>query len=90
VRLIKGEGFPALDSGKQINAFLKIGLGDKEIKTEVVDTTGDKVTAYWWEEIYLPINLPCVNVKLVLSFFDEDTIGGDDMFGNLFFLMKDI
>ena len=91
VRLIRGEGFPKLETfSKQIDALAEAHFGKKKIATEVVETEGDNRMCYWKEDLFLPTSLPNLKDKLILKFFDYEKAGSNDFIGQAYFNLAKI
>ena len=86
VRIIKGEGFPKLETfSNQIDALFTASFAGKTVKTSVKGTEGDDRHCSWYEDLYLPVMIPCVGGKLTLQAFDYDKGGANDFIGQVSF-----
>ena len=48
------------------------------------------MSAYWYEDIYIPVTLPCVSGRLILRVWDYDATSEDDIVGTVTFNWHDI
>lgn len=85
VQLLKADNLPIMDDGGTIDAYCLVTFGTAEKKTSV--KVGDKATmsAYWYEEVYIPVMVPCISSRLTITVMDKDSIGKDDLVGSLSF-----
>lgn len=85
IKLIKAENLPVLDSLSQsLDAFCVAKLAGSKIQSSVI--TADKATlsAYWYEELYLPVMEPALTNSLILTFLDRDMMSPkDDLVGSI-------
>lgn len=77
--IIRAEGLPPMDSalfGGKADPYVKVAFGSKKVKTPWIEKT---LEPEWNMGITLPITLPALTGSLLLSIFDHDRIGGDDI-----------
>ncbi|OMJ78297.1 hypothetical protein SteCoe_21930 [Stentor coeruleus] len=81
IHLIKAENLPVMDKGLTIDAYCIVRFASSECKSSTY--TADKATlsAYWYDEILLPVLTPSVSSNVTLTFWDHDNISKDDMVG---------
>ena len=83
VQLVKAENLPIMDKGETVDAYCVARFAGAECKSSTF--TADKATlsAYWYDEMYLPVMVPCVTSSLTLNFWDYDTLSKDDVIGTV-------
>ena len=91
IHFFKGEHLPKLDTrllreGK-MDAYLKTEIGNKKLKTQIVETVKDE--AYWNETMMVPLKLPVMSSGLKVRLLDYDTTG-DEVAGCINFDYKQI
>lgn len=82
---------PRLDAAMigegKMDAFVAMELNGKRLKTKIVTTKNDEAT--WNETFQIPVRIPIMAGKLVLSVWDDDA-SGDERAGTLIFDYKDL
>lgn len=48
------------------------------------------MTCYWYEDLYIPVTLPCVSGRLIIRVWDYDALKEDDIVGTVAFDWHDI
>lgn len=81
IHLVKAENLPVMDKGQTIDAYCVVRFASSECKSSTY--TADKATlsAYWYDEILLPVLTPSVSSNVTLTFWDHDSLTRDDMVG---------
>ena len=86
LQFFKAEGLPQMDDNGTVDAYCVARFGGIEAKTSWI--TADKITmsVAWYEEILLPVVIPSVSSKLMVTVFDYDRLSReDDMVGSFSF-----
>mmetsp|Transcript_18982 Transcript_18982/g.23510 ORF Transcript_18982/g.23510 Transcript_18982/m.23510 type:complete len:157 (-) Transcript_18982:4702-5172(-) len=91
LHVVRGEHLPRLDA-KMIgagcmDALVCAKIGGKEIKTNCITTEHD--AAEWYETLLIPVRMPIMSGKLVLSVMDRDNVT-DEKAGSLIFDFKEL
>jgi len=91
MHIVKGEHLPRLDVamiGKgSMDALVCAKINGKKIKTSCHTTENDEAT--WNETLMIPVRMPIMSGKLLLSVMDRDTVN-DETAGSLIFDFKEL
>ena len=74
ISLLRAEGLPQLDDFGTIDAYCEASFGGARVKSSIVKADKVRYSASWYEELYLPVMLPNVSSKLVISMMDDDPL----------------
>lgn len=86
IQFLKAEHLPKMDRGGTADAYCIAKFSGVEQKTSVITVDECTMSAYWFEEIYLPVMQPCVATKLQVTVLDHDTVAiKDDLIGSISF-----
>ena len=87
IRCVKGEGLPKLDSGSgTCDPYVMAIFSGLKMKTKHQECDSATFSAYWYEDIYIPVTLPNVSGKLLIRLWDWDAgLNSDDIIGGVSF-----
>ena len=83
IQLLKGENLPKMDRTSTLDAYCVVRFAAAECKSSVILADKATLTAYWFEEILIPVLTPCVTSTVTLTFWDHDTLDKDDLVGGI-------
>lgn len=79
-------GLPKMDDHGTVDAYCVARFGGVEGKTSWVTADAGTMSVAWYEEILLPVMVPSVSSKLMVTVFDYDRLSTeDDMVGSFNF-----
>ncbi|OMJ77656.1 hypothetical protein SteCoe_22695 [Stentor coeruleus] len=81
LHLIKAENLPVMDKGQTLDAYCTVRFASSECKSSTYTADITTLTAYWYDEILLPVVIPSVSSDVTLTFWDHDSLSKDDMVG---------
>ena len=91
MHIVKGEHLPRLDTkvigAGSMDALVRAKIGGKQIKTSCITTENDE--ASWFETLLIPVRMPIMSGKLLLSVMDRDNVV-DECAGSLIFDYKEL
>ena len=91
MHIVKGENLPRLDTkvigAGSMDALVRAKIGGKQIKTSCITTEND--AASWFETLLIPVRMPIMSGKLLLSVMDRDKVN-DECAGSLIFDYKEL
>ena len=90
VRILKADNLPQMDYYGTIDAFCEAEFAGAKVRTKKRKADENSYSAFWYEDLYLPVSLPNVTSNLILRVWDHDIPDGDDLVGTLKFLYEDI
>ncbi|CAG9328112.1 unnamed protein product [Blepharisma stoltei] len=85
IRLLKAESLPVLDTlTDSLDAFCVAKIGGSKVVSSVKVADKATLSAYWYEELYLPVMEPCLTNNIILTFYDRDLMcPKDDLVGSI-------
>ena len=72
------------------DAMCYADFAGKIIKTQHVKADEATFSAYWYQEGYIPVTLPCVTGRLIVRLEDWDSTSSNDLIGTVTFRWVDI
>ncbi|CAG9316505.1 unnamed protein product [Blepharisma stoltei] len=84
-QILKAESLPIMDTGGTLDAYCVARFAGAESKTSTQAADKATLSAYWYEEIYLPVLVPSVTNTMSLTFWDYDSTSADDLVGSVIF-----
>jgi hypothetical protein len=86
ITCLKAEALPKLDVGEDTcDAYIEASFAGTKVKTTHIEAGKGTLHVYWYERIYMPVIIPCVTGKLLLSVADWDALSSDDLVGSIVF-----
>lgn len=86
ITLLKAENLPVMDSGGTLDAYIEAHFSGCTVKSSVQTADEATMSAYWYEEMLIPVMEPCVAQRLVLKLWDKDTMSlNNDLVGSFNF-----
>lgn len=85
IRILQAMDLPKMDTGGTCDAYCVATFATTKNKTKTY--TADKATmsAFWYQELWIPVCQPSISNKINLSIWDSDTFGEDELIGSLNF-----
>lgn len=85
IRIMQAANLPKMDTGGTCDAYCVATFATTKNKTKVY--TADKATmsAFWFQELWIPVCQPSISNKISLTLWDSDTFGEDELIGSLNF-----
>ena len=68
-----------------IDAFCTIEFAGSKIKTSTVQADATHFTAYWYEDLFVPVTVPPLSSRVMLRVWDYDLGSSDDLVGSMTF-----
>jgi hypothetical protein len=91
IRCVKAEGLPKMDDyGGTCDAYVKADFSGCHLKTTHVEADKGTFSAYWSEDLLMPVTIPCVTGRLFVRVYDWDAASEDDIIGTVTFSFTDI
>ena len=91
IRAVKAEGLPKMDEfGGTCDAMLEADFSGCKMKTAHKSADEATYSAYWLQDIYMPVIVPCVTGKLVIRVWDWDPTSANDIIGTVTLNWHDI
>ena len=94
LNIFRGEGIPDMDSvfsekkiNRECDGYIEVKYMGITKKTSVIKMKNDVIT--WNEAIDIPVTVPAVSQRIVLTLYDQD-VNGDDIIGSLELEVNDI
>jgi hypothetical protein len=83
IHLLKAENLPKMDRTSTIDCYCLVRFAAAECKSSVFKADEATMSAYWCEEIMIPVLTPCVTNTVTLTFWDHDSLTKDDLVGGI-------
>ena len=91
IQLLKAESLPIMDTIGTVDAYCLARFGNAEYESSIIKADRTNLSVYWYEEILLPVIIPCIAHKVTIMIYDHDYIPGyDELVGALTFKWEDI
>ena len=86
LQFLKATGLPKMDDYGTVDAYCIARFGGVEAKTSWITADEANMSVSWFEEVLLPVVIPSVSSKLMVTVFDYDRLSKeDDMVGSFSF-----
>ena len=85
IQLLKAENLPIMDDFGTIDAYCVASFGNAEQRSSTITAEKTDLSAFWYEELLLPVIQPCIAHKVTVTVLDHDLGSEDDLVGSLSF-----
>ena len=86
LQFLKAEGLPKMDDRGTVDAYCVARFGGVEAKTSWVTADETTMSVFWFEEVLLPVVVPSISSKIMVTVLDYDRMSSeDDMVGSFSF-----
>ena len=83
IHLLKAENLPKMDRTSTIDCYCLARFAAAECKSSVYKADAATMSAYWCEELLIPVLTPNVTSTVTLTFWDHDSLTKDDLVGGI-------
>jgi Ca2+-dependent lipid-binding protein len=92
VRILEAQNLPAakglFGAEEEVNAYMRCEYGGKALFTSVVTMDAEKRICVFNQEFWLPVMMPVMSDRLVISIYEHEKILKDVLLGSMVFSVK--
>ena len=90
IRVLQAANLPKMDSGGTCDAYCVATFATTKNKSRVYTTDKATMSAFWFQELWIPVCQPSISNKINFTLWDSDTFGEDELIGSLNFQWEKI